>query len=1396
MTVQEWLGEDNKLGIDIWEKKYRYEDETFDEWLDRVSGGHEDVKRLILEHKFLFGGRILANRGLDNKGKKISYSNCFSYNTEIVTKNGIKQIGDLVGKDIKVLSYGKWRDATVRNFGTQKLVALHLRKNKAKKTIYVTEDHVWYVSGQSKFVKKKTIELRPGDQIPVDVLKCYRSYKPSPFGVAHGAFYGDGDHSGTSRRMNFCGDKKELIDYFTPDTVGSSKDTLTICGIPKIFWNKPSLDETPSYLYGWLAGYFATDGAIDERGSCILTSSKREDLEFAQDVLAVLGIPCEEIRVQNRLSNLTNTYSNIYILTLNKAYLNESFFVIKKDRDRFINNPPIKNGTWKVVNVDTEDNKIDQVYCVVEPEKHSFTLKGNILTHNCYVLTVDDSIESIFDCAKKIARTYSYGGGCGVDISKLSPRGAKINNAAKETSGAVSFMDLYSLVTELIGQSGRRGALMISISCEHPDLEEFINVKSDLDRVTKANISIRITDKFMEAVKNKEKFTLSFTREETGETITKEIDAYEFFHKICEMNWDYAEPGMLFWDRIENWNLLSADDNFHYAGVNPCFAGNMKLLTTDGYKTFEELCDTEPYIYNVNGNITKSKVWCSGEKETVKVKFYNDEIICTPDHRFMTIDGDECMAKDAKGKYIMPCTNANKIFDNLYVKLGFIQGDGQLSRINSDTHEGIEVNIGQKDTDIYDLFSDEKFTKSSDRAIYVSGFKNLLMNLGFSSENLPDRVFPSTYNSWNKLQKASFLHGCYSANGSVIKSVIKNGRIAYKTTCRKFAEQLAETLYKDFGIDGVYITTNKTHNVVFSNGKYTCRESYDVNIGRYKEITKFIAEINFYQQYKREQLSQMMRRKAKMVIGVEPYITQKVYDFSEPERHWGIVEGYVVHNCAEEPLGPMEACLLSSINLAEFVTDKQTFDFNKFRKTVSIAVRATNEVLDEGIPLHPLQEQRNMAKQWRKIGVGIMGLADCLIKLGIRYGSHEAINICDLIGSAMADEALKTSALLAKEQYGPYPNYDYDAIKKSDFFTEHASQETRDLVSCYGLRNSQILCVAPTGSISTMIGVSGGIEPIYANSYQRKTESLHGHDEYYKVYTPIVQKYMEEHGLTDESELPTYFVTASDLDFHDRIYMQSVWQKHIDASISSTVNVPNDFTVEDTEKLYMFAWENGLKGVTIYRDGCKRSGILSTNDKKETVSEVDVKENDNVTTSNTLPRGYIIKVDNNTIGKERHLQTGCGSLHVCGFFDPVSGDLLTDYISKGSQGGCLSNLIGLSRLISYAARSGCDIRGIADQLLSVPACPSYVARTVTKHDTSKGACCPNAIGYALLDMYEEMQDELGFTEEQDEETSDETQLIEPVIGKGSQPKCPECGSILIFEGGCNVCKNCGWSKCD
>lgn len=190
---------------------------------------------------------------------------------------------------------------------------------------------------------------------------------------------------------------------------------------------------------------------------------------------------------------------------------------------------------------------------------------------NCYVIAApEDSIESIYDSRKKLARTYSYGGGCGIDISKLSPAGARVRNQAKATSGAVSFMQGYSDVTEEIGQNGRRGALMISIDCTHPDLLDFINIKTKEGSVTKANISVKVSDDFMAAVIAGKDWELSFTREETGEKISKVVKAKDVFRILCENNWNWAEPGILYWDNISNWNLLSTNKDFEYAGVNPC----------------------------------------------------------------------------------------------------------------------------------------------------------------------------------------------------------------------------------------------------------------------------------------------------------------------------------------------------------------------------------------------------------------------------------------------------------------------------------------------------------------------------------------------------------------------------------------------------------------------------------------------------------------------------------------------------------------------------------------------------------------------------------------------------------------------------------------------------------
>lgn len=214
-------------------------------------------------------------------------------------------------------------------------------------------------------------------------------------------------------------------------------------------------------------------------------------------------------------------------------------------------------------------------------KEKKFTFGGRILANrglnktgkkitlsNCYVIPQpEDNLESIFDCAAKLARTYSYGGGCGVDVSKLRPKGSAVNNAAKSTSGTTSFMDFFSYVTGLIGQEGRRGALMLSINCTHPDLEEFINLKSDLNLCTKANISVRVSDEFMRAVEENKDWELSFSTK--TETITKTVNARKVFQLLARRNWEMAEPGILYWDHIKDYNMLNTDPNFSFAGVNP-----------------------------------------------------------------------------------------------------------------------------------------------------------------------------------------------------------------------------------------------------------------------------------------------------------------------------------------------------------------------------------------------------------------------------------------------------------------------------------------------------------------------------------------------------------------------------------------------------------------------------------------------------------------------------------------------------------------------------------------------------------------------------------------------------------------------------------------------------------
>lgn len=528
---------------------------------------------------------------------------------------------------------------------------------------------------------------------------------------------------------------------------------------------------------------------------------------------------------------------------------------------------------------------------------------------------------------------------------------------------------------------------------------------------------------------------------------------------------------------------------------------------------------------------------------------------------------------------------------------------------------------------------------------------------------------------------------------------------------------------------------------------------------------------------------------------------EDVYDMTVPGVHNFVANRIVVHNCGEQPLPKHGACCLGSINLSEFVknpyTEDAEFDLDDFCVAVNVMVEALDDIVEENYSRHPLKEQQETSYNYRNIGLGVFGYATMLMKMGMRYGGSDALMFTDYLFTLMFRTAVRASSKLAKER-GCFPKYSED-VWNSEIIKKHFTPEEITQLKQHGLRNCSLLSVAPNGSIANLLGESGGCEPEYAISYTRRTVGMtDGEDTYYEVYCKAAREWREKY---PGQELPDYFVASEDIPWQDRVATQATMQHHIDTAISSTVNLPEDATKEDIAGIYLEAWKQGCKGITIFRNNCKRLGILMTTpskdtknkstDKVEVVTEASTGSEGH---SDELARGEIIKASDKFVGKKRTLRTGCGTLHCEAFFDPDNGELREVYLSKGSSGGCLNFMVGLSRMISLAARGGIDIEDIVDQLKSCGTCPSYAVRRATHGDTSTGSSCPVAVGNALIAMHEEMIQQMNFGVNLKGISCREEDVIKPVTF--NTVKCPECGGELVFEGGCNSCKQCGWSKCD
>lgn len=321
---------------------------------------------------------------------------CFRGDTTFLTNEGIKTLKEMEGKNFKVLNKNHgWEDATVKNFGKDVLYKLTLERYGNEKEIYTTGNHIWFVKDKNGKIEIETSNLEPGMKIPYNTSKTWSNVTPSPFGVAHGFFTGDGYKDYERPRANFCGDKIALLPYFTPANVSGTEREYNTFGIPLAFNELPGLYETPSYLYGWLSGYFAADGCVDTKGRCTIASVKRENIEFVRDVLCVLGMPVNTVRSQTRISNLTNEESTVYVLTLSSEYLKEDFFILPVHKQRFAEYAKTndrKNRNWIVKSVENT-GIVDDVYCAVAYDTQSFTLDNNVLTHNCFAYDLKDLAE-------------------------------------------------------------------------------------------------------------------------------------------------------------------------------------------------------------------------------------------------------------------------------------------------------------------------------------------------------------------------------------------------------------------------------------------------------------------------------------------------------------------------------------------------------------------------------------------------------------------------------------------------------------------------------------------------------------------------------------------------------------------------------------------------------------------------------------------------------------------------------------------------------------------------------------------------------------------------------------------------------------------------------------------
>ncbi|MBL7053406.1 MAG: ribonucleoside reductase class II [Candidatus Portnoybacteria bacterium] len=845
----------------------------------------------------------------------------------------------------------------------------------------------------------------------------------------------------------------------------------------------------------------------------------------------------------------------------------------------------------------------------------------------CFVVPVGDSMEEIFQAVKSAALIHKSGGGTGFSFSRLRPKQDLVKSTQGESSGPISFMTVFNAATEVIKQGGkRRGANMGILRVDHPDILEFITSKLEEGVLNNFNISVAITDKFMQAVRKKQKYDLINPRD--GQ-VSSQLDANKVFDLIVHHAWRNGEPGVIFIDRINKDNPTPKLGEIE--STNPCISDDSWIMTDNGPRQVKELINKKTKV------VVKGKEWSNsgngffntGVKKLFKlITKEGYEISLTANHlikkvkemnRYKINSDWEEAGKLKPGDKVVINVNKNYQWSGKYNNkegylIGLLVGDGTIKKdkvVLSSWGESNGDKCVRKAVEKYaksfphrsDFKGWQKISNRNEYRLAMGYFKNLIKELGMDNKK---KITPEIEKASSNFYKG-FLRGFFDADGSVQGTHTKGISIRLSQSNIQRLKAVQRMLLRLGIFSQLHLNRRKSMKKEMPDGKgshklYNIKAQHELIISK-ENIVTFYKIVGFSNKDKQDKLSLLIKGfnrkmvRERFIVAVKDIVfigKKDVYDIQVPGINAFDGNGFLLHNCGEQPLLGYESCNLGSINLNKMIGKKGKkweVDWDKLKKTTHNAVRFLDNVID--INRYPLPEIEQMTKNNRKIGLGIMGLADMFIRLSIPYNSKKALDLVEKIMKFIQEESKKASAILAEERE-LFPSFK-DSIYNNK--------------GMYKVRNATTTTIAPTGTISIIAGCSSAIEPLFAISFVRK--HILGGEEMIET-NPLFEEIAKERGfwskqlikkisikggIQDIKEIPAdvkkVFVTSLDITPLDHIKMQAVFQKHIDNATSKTINFPFSASEEDVRKAYLLAYKLGCKGMTLYRNESRKQQVLN-----------------------------------------------------------------------------------------------------------------------------------------------------------------------------------------------------------